>query len=200
MANVDRDWDERYRTGATPWDSQLPSRELLRLLETNQPPGRRVLELGCGTGTNAVALAQRGDDVTAVDYSPTALAAARHKAAAAGVAITWIEADVQNFAPGLPPFDLVFDRGCYHCCRRTDLASYLRTLEANTQPGSMLILLAGNADEAEPGPPRVTATELCEELEPLFRIQALNAMRFEDAGHREGPLGWSLLAIRRAPA
>lgn len=199
MANVDRDWEQRYSSGETPWDSQRPSKELARLLKEFPAPGRRALELGCGTGTNAVALASQGFEVTAVDCSPTALQLAREKAIAAGVEIEWIEADVHNFGAGLKPFDLVFDRGCYHCCRRVDLSGFLATLETVTRPGTLFVCLTGNADEQEPGPPRVRGEEICAELEPLFRIRELRAFRFEDAGGLEGPLGWSVAAERRSP-
>ncbi len=196
-ANTDRDWNRKYDAGDTPWDSGLPSREMLRVLDEQGMLSGHALELGCGTGTNAVALAERGFEVTAVDCSPLALAVARRKADAAGVSIEWIEADVQNFGNGLTPFDFVFDRGCYHCCRRVDLAGYLQALENVTQAGSRVLVLAGNANEqTEHGPPRVTDAELRSELAGLFEIQQIRAFRFVDPGGVEGPLGWSTLLER----
>jgi methyl halide transferase len=198
MANVDRDWEQRYRDGETRWDSGLPSRELARMLdEWTIPPGRAI-ELGCGSGTNAAFLATQGFQVTGVDCSPTALRLADQKARSAGVSVDWIEADVQHFGAGLAPFDLVFDRGCYHCCRKVDLEGYLETLCNVTRGGSRFICLTGNADDPNPdGPPRVTPSEICDELSPLFRILQLRAFHFEDAGGIQGPLGWSLVAERR---
>ncbi|MEX2303232.1 MAG: methyltransferase domain-containing protein [Bryobacterales bacterium] len=53
-------------------------------------PGARVLDLGCGTGADAIHLARRGCQVHAVDASGQMIAEARRKAAAAGLAdITW---------------------------------------------------------------------------------------------------------------
>lgn len=199
MAQVDRDWDERYRSGDTPWDSGLPSRELQRVLREAQIAPCRALELGCGTGTNAVFLAQQGFDVTAVDCSPLALEQARRKAQAAGVAVNWIEADVQHFGAGLEPFDFVFDRGCYHCCRRVDLLGYLATLRNVTRPGSRMLCLAGHIDEtSDVGIPKVSAEELQRELGPLFEFEFRRAFHFQDAEGAEGPLGWSCLMKRRA--
>ncbi len=195
-AHTDRDWNHKYETGDTPWDSGLPSRELLRVLDEQDVSLGRALELGCGTGTNAVALAERGFDVTAVDCSPLALAAGKQKAAATGVNVEWIEADVQNFGQGMKPFDFVFDRGCYHCCRRIDLDSYLQTLENTTQAGSRVLILAGNANEqTEHGPPRVTEDDLRSELGGLFNVLQIREFRFEDPGGVEGPLGWSTLLV-----
>lgn len=198
MANVDRDWDQRYRDGETRWDSGLPSRELARILNEWNIPRGRAIELGCGSGTNAVFLASQGFQVTGVDCAPTALRQAREKATSQGDSVEWIEADVQHFGAGLEPFDLVFDRGCYHCCRRVDLAGYRATLANVTREGSYFIGLMGNADDPNPdGPPRLSASEICNELSPLVQILQLRAFHFEDAGGVQGPLGWSLLAVRR---
>jgi len=195
---IDRDWQNKYLTGDTPWDSGSPSRELRRVLAERPLPPGRALELGCGTGTNAVFLAEQGFQVTAVDCAPLALERARSKAAAAGVTIEWHEADVQNFGAGLVRFDFVFDRGCYHCCRRVDLAGYLATLRNVTHRGSVYLSLSGNANEqTEHGPPRVTEDEIQAELGGLFEIQQLRAFRFMDPGGVDGPLGWSCLMVRR---
>ena len=70
MATTDRDWNARYLSGELPWDSGLPSRELQRVLEEQKIAPGRALELGCGTGTNAIELARRGFDVTAVNCAP----------------------------------------------------------------------------------------------------------------------------------
>lgn len=198
MANVDRDWNARYETGDLPWDSGLASRELQRVLEEQGMAPCRALELGCGTGTNAIELARRGFDVTAVDCAPRALEIAREKAAAAGVRVNWILADVQNFGAGLPPFDFVFDRGCYHCCRRVDLAGYQATLRNVTRTGTRMLCLAGHIDEAsDSGIPRVSAEDLDREFGPLFDVIVRRPFHFQDAGGVEGPLGWSSFMSRR---
>ncbi|MCA9078315.1 MAG: class I SAM-dependent methyltransferase [Planctomycetaceae bacterium] len=197
--NIDRDWDARYDAGDTPWDSGLPSREMRRIIDERDIPPGRALELGCGTGTNAIELARRGFTVTAVDCSSLALKLARDKAASTGFDIEWIEADVQNFGEGIDPFGFVFDRGCYHCCRRVDLDGYLSTLTNVTQDGSQLLILAGNADEqTEHGPPRVKEPELRNELGRFFSIVEIRAFRFMDPGEVDGPLGWSTLLKRNS--
>ena len=91
MANTDRDWNTRYVEGDLPWDSGLASRELRRVLDETGIAPCRALELGCGTGTNAIELARRGFDVTAVDCAPRALEIAQRKATAAGVTVNWRE-------------------------------------------------------------------------------------------------------------
>ena len=197
-AKTDRDWDAKYRTGDTPWDSRETSRELTRVLEEYEINPGRALELGCGTGTNAIFLATRGFSVTAIDCAIPAIETARERAQSAGVEIDWHLADVQHFGADLAPFDFVFDRGVYHCCRRVDLDGYLATLAQVTRPGTLYLSLAGNVNEGvTTGPPRVSATDICRELEPLFEIVHLREFHFMDAGGVQGPLGWSTLLRRK---
>jgi SAM-dependent methyltransferase len=197
MANTDRDWNNRYLSGDLPWDSGLPSRELQRVLTEAGIQPCRALELGCGTGTNAIELAKRGFDVTAVDCAPKAIEIARQKAAAAGVDVHWIVADVQNFGADLEPFDFVFDRGCYHCCRRVDFAGYAATLRNVTRPGTRMLCLAGHIDQSsDAGIPRVSEADLIREFGPLFDFEHRRPFHFQDAGGVEGPHGWSVLLKR----
>lgn len=70
-------------------------------------PGSRVLDLTCGPGLYAVALAERGCRVTGVDFSPASIAHARQLAAGRGVAdaCTFVESDVRAFAPEAGAYD-----------------------------------------------------------------------------------------------
>ena len=67
------DWDALYREGTPSWETGKPSAELIRLVREKAIAPGRTLELGCGTGANAIYLAKSGFEMTAVDSSPTAL-------------------------------------------------------------------------------------------------------------------------------
>jgi SAM-dependent methyltransferase len=191
-------WNERYQSGDVPWDTRYPSTELIRTIQEEGIQPSRALELGCGTGTNAIWLAQQGFDVTAVDFSPLALEQARNQAAVAGVRPQFLQADVFNLPP-LAPFPFFFDRGCYHVVRRLNVDKFLSSLERVIQPGALGLVLTGNAKEKhEPGPPVVSEQEIRQELGRLFEIVRLREFRFdqvESVGVRF--LGWSCL-VRRA--
>lgn len=191
-------WDERYRAGDMPWDTGKPSAELVRVVAEERIAPGSALELGCGTGTNAVWLAQQGFTVTAVDISPLALDKARQRAAAAGVSVRFLEADLLSTPDLGGPFAFVFDRGCYHVVRRLDVRPYLVTLRQATLPGTAALVLTGNAREPHsPGPPVVTEEEIRTELGQLFEIVRLREFRFDEAeavGVRF--LGWSCLLRR----
>jgi methyl halide transferase len=193
-------WEERYRTGDTPWDTGQPSTELQRVVALEHIGPCRAIELGCGTGTNAIWLAKQGFEVTAVDLSSAAVSQARERAASEGVNVSFLCADVLN-PPDLGTYDFIFDRGCYHVVRRIDVQSYQRTLRQVTHPGSVGLVLAGNAREPhEPGPPVVAEPEIREELGAVFEIVWLREFRFdqvEAVGIRF--LAWSCF-VRRAEA
>jgi methyl halide transferase len=199
------DWQARYDDGNTPWDSGLVDRDLRDYVDSGTPAPElaakpcRAVELGCGTGINALFLAESGFQVTAVDFAANAVAAARRRAEAAKQSIEFVTGDVTNLTEVAGPFEFVFDRGCYHSVRRAGgLGGFLKTLDRLTITGSRVLILAGNPDAGEPfGPPKVTAVELCTDFERHFRIERLTAMRFEDVGHVDGPLGWRLELVRR---
>lgn len=196
---AERNWDERYRSGQTPWDTGNPSVELTRVLDEKLVPPCRALELGCGTGTNAIFLAQRGFHVTAADSSSVALDRARHRATEKRVRVNFVLSDVCRLPCPQTPFDFVFDRGCYHCVRETNLEGFLSMLARVTAPGSKFLVLAGNKKErTEVGPPRVSEDEMRSELGPLFDVDFIREFRFTDPGDTAGPLAWSCLLTRRA--
>jgi SAM-dependent methyltransferase len=193
------DWNQHYVEQNAPWDSGLPSKELIRVLDEEAIKPGRTAELGCGTGTNSIYLASRGFDVTGFDLSPAALAAARKKATEAGAKVRFVEADLCKFTLDVPPFDFLFDRGCYHAARRIDQPGFINTLKRLTRPGTRYLMLAGNANEKrEPGPPTMSEAEIRGELEVLFEIQFLREFRFEVPAPPEGFLAWSCLMTRRA--
>jgi SAM-dependent methyltransferase len=190
-------WDERYRTGDLPWDCGVESPELLDVLREQKFRAGRALELGCGAGTNVVAMAKLGFNVVGVDCSPRALEMARDRAAKAGVAVEFVEGDVCNLPRIGEGFDWIFDRGCYHCVRSSNLEGYLKSVQRNCREGALLLILAGNADDPNPGgPPKVDSQQIQEELGRLGRIERLRAFHFTDAGGVQGPLGWSCLVRR----
>lgn len=196
-------WNERYVEGNTPWDVGVADSQLQRIIAEYEIAPCRMLELGCGTGTNAVYLAQQGFGVTAFDLSPLAVEKATSRAGEANVKVNLFVGDVCALPDLGEPFDFVFDRGVYHCVRRQNVEPFVQTVAALTAPGAYYLTLAGNANEPAPpeeGPPRVRAEEICRELSPAFDLVQLREFHF-DPIHIEGadfqPLGWSALWRRK---
>ena len=102
---MDRDdWNRRYAEKELVWSIE-PNRFLVE--ETADLPPGRALDLAAGEGRNAIWLAEKGWRVDAVDFSETGLEKARRLAAARGVEIGWVLADVLEHEPPARAYDLV---------------------------------------------------------------------------------------------
>jgi SAM-dependent methyltransferase len=193
-------WNDRYRDGDLPWDTGRPSSELERVIQRNAIQPCRALEIGCGTGTNSVWLAEQGFEVTGIDLAPLAIERAEERARAAGVKAHFLVADVLQLPDLGNPFAFFFDRGCYHAVRRDAPRQYAPAVARQLAAGARGLILAGNAREPhDPGPPVVTEEQLHDELGPAFQILDLHEFRFDEApGVKERFLGWSCLVEKRS--
>ena len=97
-------WDERYATGDYRPRTE-PSPFVVSAI--SRIPRGRALVLACGTGRNALLLAEAGFDVEAVDISAVAIDRARREAERRGVEVTWRVADLDDFEIPEGTFDLV---------------------------------------------------------------------------------------------
>ncbi|MGZ2359728.1 class I SAM-dependent methyltransferase [Streptomyces sp. 372A] len=141
--SVHRALDGYYRAGKAPWDTGVTPPELVALVEEHGAPAAgRALELGCGTGTNAIYLARHGWEVTAVDLIDRAVDRAREKAAGAGVAVRLLHGDATRLdeldVPG--PFDLFFDLSCYCGVPLHRRDAYAAGLTHRAAPGARLLM------------------------------------------------------------
>ena len=155
MPSLIEDWDARYRESALP----LPDRpaailaEVLPLL-----PRARALDIACGAGRNAIFLAMRGWDVTAVDFSSAALALACSAAQGAGIPVNLertlaepprqlrglhlIEGDLEKFSLPRQAFDLIV---CVNYLQR----SLFREIEAALRSGGVLLYETFTRDQLQ---------------------------------------------------
>ena len=133
---VTREWDERYAAADRVWSGE-PNGALIREVADLRPG--RALDVGCGEGADAIWLAQRGWEVTAVEVSRVALQRAQSHAAAAGLAVTWVHQGLLD--AGLPPafFDLVSAQ--YPALRRTPADDAERALLSAVAPGGTLLVV-----------------------------------------------------------
>ncbi len=190
-------WDSDYR-GKAPalWDIGRPADELRKVVAGGKIGKCRVVDMCCGSGSDAIYLANRGFDVTAIDVAPTALAQAEEKAAKAHTVVHWVLADILA-PPNLKPFDFIYDRGCYHVVRDQNLTAYLETVRRFSRPGTKFLLLAArHDDQSEGGPSGVTEEELRFDFLTLFDLEWLREIRLESNLPGIGPPGWSAFLKR----
>jgi len=113
-----------YRVGFTPWEGADLERPVVEQIASmfdreeseRRPPYGQALDLGCGTGPHAVALASRGWQVTGIDIVPKAVQAASARARDASVEVRFVQGDVTALrAAGVGSgFRLVLDFGVVH--------------------------------------------------------------------------------------
>jgi SAM-dependent methyltransferase len=133
-------WDERYRSADALWSGQ-PNPQLVTEV-AGLTPGT-ALDAGCGEGADALWLAARGWQVTAVDISTVAVerGAAHARAIGMDVAqrITWLQADLTNWIPAAASYDLVSAQ-FLHLPREPREALFRRLAAAVASGGSLLIV------------------------------------------------------------
>lgn len=205
-------WDERYRTGDLPWDTGERAEHLERVLDAFGIEPCAALEVGCGTGTNAVWLAGRGFTVTAVDVSKTAIERAKEKAAESGVEVTLLDADFlhgsaptaqdENPSPELmpgAPFGFTFDRGCFHSFEeQAERTAFAEAVARHLAPAGLWLSLIGSTDAPprDAGPPQLSAVDITTTVEPSFEILSLKATRFQP-DVADSPPAWECVMRKR---
>lgn len=196
----ERDWNGMYASGDLPWDAGRPEEELVAVVEAGVVRAGKALEIGCGTGTNALWLASRGFEVVAVDVAPLAIEQARAKLRDAGLARCRFEVlDILTGAPADGPFDFVFDRGCFHVFddAGTRARFAARVADALATGGHWLSVI-GSTEGAprDTGPPRRTARDVVTAIEPVLEIIELRATVF-DPERAQPPRAWRCLSRKR---
>ena len=126
-----QEWDQRYAAAELVWTAE-PNRFVVAELQ-DLAPGR-ALDVGAGEGRNAVWLASRGWQVTAVDFSAVGLDKGRRLAQDRGVAVDWVRADVRDYQPEPGSFQLVLI--AYLQLREAELDGVLRRAVTALAPGA----------------------------------------------------------------
>lgn len=136
------------RKAKPPWDSGVVPPELREFMAHHAPD--RALDLGCGTGTNVIALAQAGWQATGVDFVPKAISVAKRKARAAGVKADLRVGDVTILAGIRGPFDLILDLGCFHGLPNAGKDAYAARVKALlADRGAYLVYMHIKTDPAQ---------------------------------------------------
>jgi SAM-dependent methyltransferase len=176
------DWNERYAAGELPWDTGTPDPMLVELVKSGAlPRGGRAIDIGCGTGTNVIWLAQQGFEVLGVDIAPLAVEQARKKAGALA-RVRFAVHDILKGAPEGGPFQLVFDRGCFHVFdEAADRAKFAARVASILAPEGRWLSLIGSTEGAprDTGPPRRSARDIADAIEPQLEVLALRSAEFE---------------------
>ena len=137
-----------YRFGLAPWEWRDVEETWRPILdsESGLEPGR-ALDVGCGSGRDAVYLAKRGWRVTAVDFSEEALATARRRATEAGADVEWVRGDVGRLdrLELEPGYTLIYDFGCIQGLGDPSRQSAAAGVSRLAAPGASFLIFAFKA-------------------------------------------------------
>jgi SAM-dependent methyltransferase len=185
MSGTPSDFEARYQQDATPWDLDHPQPAVVRLLDAGVVAGS-VLDLGCGTGENALLIASRGHQVMGLDAAPTAVERARQKAAARGFAPPAVQFhvwDALQLGRLRKSFETVIDCGLFHVFDRPTRRQYVQSVAEVAGSGADLIVLCFSDEEPPgPGPHRITDSDLREAVRGIFAVMDLETTTFERRG------------------
>ncbi|MBN9615362.1 MAG: hypothetical protein BGO25_03145 [Acidobacteriales bacterium 59-55] len=189
-------WNDSYASGQLPWDTGQPEPLLVDFVTSGAVTPCPVLEIGAGTGTNAIWMAERGFDVVGVDVSTLAVERAQAKMAGHTLSCRFAEWDVLTKAPPDDSFQFVFDRGCFHVFDEPhERQHFAAQVAAALIPGGLWLSLIGSTEGPphEVGPPRRSAREVTLAIEAALEIVELRSAEFRDHNTK----AWLCLSRRR---
>jgi len=190
------DFEASYREGSPPWDVGAPQPEIVRLAAEGEIVGD-VLDVGCGTGENALHLAALGHRVVGIDVAPTAVARAREKAAARGLPASFLVADALDLGKLRRRFETALDCGCFHTFAPEQRRTYAHSLCEVLSPGGTLQLFCFSDEEPPgPGPYRIAQYEIGDAFRSIFAITRIRAGAFVTTVAGWTPRAWVATLVR----
>jgi SAM-dependent methyltransferase len=181
FASPEQFFDTMY-TDVAPWDIGA-AQPALTDLWNEFPPTDPALDLGCGTGDHVFALAERGLDVTGIDFVANAIAQAKERAAALppelATHVTFETGDAFHLSQRGAQYATIVDSGFLHLFEQEPRNKFAQELAAALRPGGRYYLLAFAVEFNLPNTPRKVTEE---EVRARFTPEA----------------GWRILTIRPA--
>ncbi len=196
---AEKHFKERYEAGDTPWDIGKPDFNLIQTVTTMTIKPCKALDIGCGTGDNAIWLSEQKFHVIGIDTSEVAIEKAKEKALRANVKCTFILADILTDHIEGAPFGFAFDRGCFHSLNSDkERERFAENINRHLEENGLWLSLVGNADEQRhaPGPPQRTARDIVNSVEPYFEILSLVSGYF-GSNRPNSPRAWVCLMRKR---
>jgi 2-polyprenyl-3-methyl-5-hydroxy-6-metoxy-1,4-benzoquinol methylase len=180
-------FDISYLFGNAPWDSGISPPELYDFIEHH--PAARALDIGCGTGTNIITLANAGWQVTGFDFAPRAIRIAKRKARQARVQAEIFTDNATRMTNVHGQFELALDLGCFHGIENK--ADYLTQLTRILAPGGFWLLYGFFKESPlHPGPGLVHS-----DLDLISARTLTLTSRKDGFDKRERPSAWFLYQI-----
>ena len=180
----ERLWEKTLREHADKIGQRPPNAHLVAEAARLRPA--RALDAGCGHGSETLWLATHGWEVTAVDFSASALAHARSTAEALGpdiaARVAWVEGDLAVWAPPREDFDLVV---CLYVHVAGSVDEMVRRLASGVAHGGTLLMVGHRPIDPATGKPTAAASQVQVSVEEA--VAALDSMAWELVVAEERP-------------
>ena len=165
------------------WDTNISPPELIEFLESH--PSGRALDIGCGTGTNLITMAEKGWTVEGIDFIAKAVRTARRKIEKRDLPIHVQHGDFLVSPLPAASYDLILDIGCYHSFPPEDKQIYeKKVIRSLVQGGYYLLYGFLKSDTSKQG---ITSQDLERLSERLKKVKDERSL-----GVRERPAAWLL--------
>lgn len=182
-----RHWERVYRETPLPqlpWEEDKPAAELVKLIESGVVEKGATLDICCGSGSNAIYLAQQGYASYGIDISPTAIGYARKKAVRAGVSCQLVSGDATRLPYPDGGFSLVFDRGCFHVASPDERQAFIRGVHRVLKSGGkyQLICFSSRDHRVSQAPYHFSPEDIRHYFSPLFKIHHIKELSHRAEG------------------
>jgi len=179
-------FDDAYQ-GKPPWDIDRPQPRFVELLAGNivRSP---IVDIGCGTGENAIAFAAAGHEVVGIDLVPRAIELARAKAAARGVDVRFEVGDALDLGALGRTFATALDSGVFHVFDDPERVRYVESLGRIVEPGGRYVMMVFS--DLEPtdwgGPRRIKREEIEQSFADGWTVESIEPAVFDTNIHPHG--------------
>ncbi|MDA4113307.1 MAG: class I SAM-dependent methyltransferase [Thaumarchaeota archaeon] len=179
-------FNESYK-GTPPWDLGRPQAEFVRLVKDGKIRGR-TLDVGCGTGENAMLFAGLGLEVWGLDGAPLAIEKAKRKASERGSTATFLVGDALRLETLNQRFDTITDSGPFHVFSDEERILFVKSLRSALNKGGTYLMLCFSDKEPAGwgGPRRVSQEEIRATFTDGWKIDWIREARFESTFHEDG--------------
>jgi len=198
MSEGGHDFAGMYAEGIPPWQIDRPQPEVIQLIEQGKFESP-VLDLGCGTGDNTIELARHGLVVEGLDAVHEALERARKKTEQAGLKQSpeFVLVDALRLAESGLKARTVLDCALFHTFSNEERKDYIRGLEAVLSPGGRLHILSfSELETRQPGPRRLSLSEITGSFGAGWRVEDSVRCRYWDRVRPDGAHAWRVTFVR----
>jgi len=191
-------WEDAYNA-RPPWDIGRPQPVFVELVRAGELNIGGVLDVGCGTGENALYLAEKGFSVVGVDLATRAIDAAKAKSTERKLKVDFRIANALSLEFKNDYFDNAIDSGLFHTFNESNRVDFAIEIARVIKTGGKYFMLCFSDKEPTNwgGPRRITKEEIATTFSPLFNINYIRDAYFATRIHNNGGRAYLTSATRK---